>query len=61
MSISETLMDRLSGYFDFLYASGCLSDEEKEKMNQLEDDITNYIHKLEDENNTLRNKINGKD
>lgn len=61
MSISETLMDNLSGYLDCLYESGCLSDEEKEEMNQLENDITSYIHKLEDENNALRNKIKRKE
>ena len=59
MSVSETLMDRLSGYFDCLYESDCLSDEEKEEMNQLEDDIVAYIHKLEDENNHLRQQLEG--
>ena len=57
MSICETLMDNLSGYFDCLYESDCLSDKEKEKMNQLEDDIADYIHKLEDENNRLRQQL----
>ena len=57
MSICETLMDNLSGYFDCLYESGCLSDEEKEEMNQLENDITGYIHKLEEENIRLRQQL----
>ena len=57
MSICETLMDNLSGYFDCLYESGCLSNKEQEEMNQLEDDITSYIHKLEDENNRLRQQL----
>lgn len=57
ISISKTLINSLSGYFDCLYESDCLSDEEKEDMNQLEDDITDYIHKLEDENNRLRQQL----
>ena len=61
MSRCETLMDRLSGYLDCLYESGCLSNKEEEEMNQLEDDIADYIHKLEDENNALRNKIKRKE
>lgn len=48
MNIKEALvaMNRL---FDCLYESGCLSDEEKSLMNDVEDTICEYVKASLDE------------
>ena len=48
MDIKEALV-ALNGFFDCLYESGCLSDEEKETMNEVEDTISNYVKATLDE------------
>ena len=58
MSISETLLDNLSGYLDCLFESGCLSDEERNNLNELEDNLNDYICGLERELAELRGKNN---
>ena len=42
MNIKEAL-EAMSGLFDCLYKSGCLSDEEKSLMNDVEDTISSYV------------------
>ena len=42
MNINEALVS-LSGLFDCLYESGFLSEEEQNKMNEVEDTICAYV------------------
>ena len=42
MNIKEAL-EVMNGLFDCLYESGCLSDEEKTLMNDVEDTICGYV------------------
>ena len=48
MDIKEAL-EAMNGFFDCLYESGCLSDEEKELMNEVEDSICKYVKATLDE------------
>ena len=48
MNIKEAL-EAMNGLFDCLYESGCLSDEEKELMNAVEDTICKYVEATLDE------------
>ena len=48
MNIKEAL-ETMSVLFDCLYESGCLSDEEKELMNAVEDSICGYVKATLDE------------
>ena len=48
MNIKEALA-AMNGFFDCLYESGCLSDEEKELMNEVEDSICKYVEATLDE------------
>ena len=48
MNIKEAL-EAMNGFFDCLYESGCLSDEEKELMNEVEDSICGYVKATLDE------------
>lgn len=43
----EWMFDKLNGYLDMLYESGCLSKDEEEEMNSLNDDIIQTIRELE--------------
>ena len=43
MNIKEAL-NLLNGFFDCLAESGCLTDEEIDEMNKVEDAINNYVH-----------------
>lgn len=40
----QTALDKLNGFFDMLFESGFLSEEEKLELNEVEDTITNYIN-----------------
>lgn len=42
MDIKEAL-NALNGFFDCLAESGCLTDEEINEMNNVEDVINNYV------------------
>ena len=42
MNINEALVS-LCGFFDCLYESGFLSDEEKDELNEVEDTICAYV------------------
>ena len=42
MNIKEALV-AMNGFFDCLYYSGYLSDEEKSLMNDVEDTICDYV------------------
>lgn len=48
MNIKEALIT-MNGFFDCLYEIGCLSDEEKSLMNNVEDTIYNYVKATLDE------------
>jgi hypothetical protein len=48
MNIKEALV-AMNGFFDCLYESGCLSDEEKSLMNDVEDTICEYVKASLDE------------
>lgn len=48
MNIKEAL-EAMNGLFDCLYESGCLSDEEKLLMNDVEDAICDYVKASLDE------------
>ena len=48
MDIKEAL-ETMSGLFDCLYESGCLSDTEKNIMNEVEDTICKYVEATLDE------------
>jgi hypothetical protein len=39
----QHLIDKLNGYLDTLYESGCLLEDEEEGLNKLNDDIVNLI------------------
>ncbi len=39
----QHLIDKLNGFFDILYESGCLLEDEEEELNELNDDIVNLI------------------
>ena len=40
----QTALDKLNGFFDTLFESGLLSEEEKLELNEVEDTITSYIN-----------------
>lgn len=40
----QTALDELSGFFDMLYESGFLSDEEKDTLNEVEDTIIQFVN-----------------
>ena len=44
----EWMFDKLNGYLDMLYESGCLSNDEEEDMNELNDDIVHLIRSQEE-------------
>jgi hypothetical protein len=46
----QTALEQLSGFFDILYASGFLTEEEEETLNEVEDTITNYVREKEAQN-----------
>ena len=46
----QTALEWLRGFFDTLYASGFLTYEEGETMNEVEDTITNYVREKEAQN-----------
>ena len=48
MNIKEALVI-MNKFFDCFYKSGCLSDEEKSLMNDVEDTICNYVKATLDE------------
>ena len=48
MNIKEALT-AMSGFFDCLYESGCLSNREKSVMNDVEDTICKYVEATLDE------------
>jgi hypothetical protein len=61
----EWMFDKLNGYLDMLYESGCLSEDEEEEMNSLNDDIIQTIRELEQKmevkcNNTRCRNIKSK-
>ena len=43
----EWMFNKLNGYFDMLFDSGFLSDDEEEEMNELNDDINHLIRNQE--------------
>lgn len=46
----QTALEHLSCFFDTLYASGFLTEEEEELMNEVEDTIDNYVREKEAQN-----------
>lgn len=46
----QAALEQLSGFFDTLYASGFLTEEEEETLNEVEDTITNYVREKEAQN-----------
>ena len=40
----QIALDKLNGFFDILFESGFLSEEEKLELNEVEDTITSYIN-----------------
>ena len=40
----QIALDKLNGFFDMLFESGFLSEEEKLELNEVEDTITSYIN-----------------
>lgn len=40
----QIALDKLNGFFDMLFESGFLSEEEELELNEVEDTITNYIN-----------------
>ena len=48
MNIKEALII-MNGFFDYLYDNGCLSNEEKSLMNDVENTICNYVKATLDE------------
>lgn len=43
----QTALEQLNGFFDMLYASGFLTDDEKDTINEVEDTIVNYVREKE--------------
>jgi hypothetical protein len=52
----QYLIDKLNGFFDTLYESGCLLEDEEEEMNELNDDIVHLILNQERRINELESK-----
>ena len=40
----QTALDKLGGFFDTLYESGFLLDEEKDMLNEVEDTIIQFVN-----------------
>ena len=40
----QTALDKLNGFFDMLFESGLLSEEEKLELNEVEDTIISYVN-----------------
>lgn len=40
----QIALDKFNGFFDMLFESGFLSEEEKLELNEVENTITNYIN-----------------
>jgi hypothetical protein len=43
----QTALEQLNGFFDMLYASGFLTEDEKNTINEVEDTIVNYVREKE--------------
>lgn len=46
----QTALEQLSGFFNILYASGFLTEEEEGTLSEVEDTITNYVREKEAQN-----------
>lgn len=57
MSQYQHLFDKLNGFFDTLYESGCLLESEEEEMNELNDDIIHLIKSQEETVGRLENEL----
>lgn len=43
----QTALEQLNGFFDMLYVSGFLTEDEKNTINEVEDTIVNYVREKE--------------